>query len=346
MSTTKTIAIVGWYGASQNVGDTLFQHAFRQMLDGYGNLVFSEHIPTRTSPIDLLIFGGGSFLDAPIIAEHHSDGARAPTFSEPLFGSGLGSPDCTAICYVGVGAEGISQDHEILLRHAKFVALRSTDNIDAVRALNSNVSLIPDLVYSLASPTRTVARTPAQMKSILVLPNISCVPKYSDPSWKTLSWQHFKFEYAQMLDALIADGYSIDYLAMCQNPEQNDHYAMAEIRNLMHKGHLIRNVDYSCLDSFYSLTSLFARYGVVLTQRYHGCIIAECAGTKYCSIAHHDKLRSTTLNEGIFTDYYACSRATLLSAFEQATALQLTPELGINSHLFEELKGSITELLE
>jgi len=342
----KQVVVYGWYGPeTRNIGDQLFERVFRNLLPDC-DLFFTSKIPTQSKvKTDLLIFGGGSFLDQPIKASHYPDGLMAPTFTEPIFANGLTDPKCAKIAYIGVGAEGIHHDHDILLRHAKFAALRSNTNLPLVSKLCPDTMVIPDLVYSLAN-TGTHVRTPAQKKSILFCPNISCVPKYDSSAWMHNSWNHFKFEFAQALDTLIAQGYAIDYLPMCVNPYQIDDFAMAEINNLMHKGHLIRDVVYSVVEGIDPLIKLFASYGAVITQRFHGAILSELARTPYLCIAHHDKLRSTSFNEGIFTDFYASSKASILKAFDQTIALDLSSDLPIDQHSFDSLKVRLNQLLE
>lgn len=304
-----------------------------------------------------MLLGGGSFLDMPLVAKHHTEGACAPTFYEPIFQGGLGNPTCPPIAYVGVGCGStkpinIHPDHEILIRHAKFIALRSDSGIAEVSKFNTNTLITPDLVYSLVPNTRSATRTPAQKHRVLFLPNINCVPKYDSPAWKHKAWEHYRFEFGQFLDHLIIEGYSIDYMPMSTHPAQLDEYAMIELKNLMHSGHLIslRHAPFPGYPfeetDLKPLLDVFSDYGVIVSQRYHGCVLSEIARTPFLSIVHHDKLRSTAHNDGVFTDYYACSKRSLINAFEQTIALQLGDDLPIDWHSFDELKGRIIALLE
>jgi hypothetical protein len=345
----KKVVVYGFYNTHQNLGDELFKLAFYRLFPKC-EVLFTDVISPKLKA-DVLVFGGGSFLDSPIISEHHTDSAKAPTYAEGIFGNGLGCSNCATVCYIGVGGETeINQDHEILLRHAKLVALRSDVKLDVISKLCSNTFVIPDLVYSLA-PKDYVAKTPTP-KRVLLCPNINTVPKYDDPHWKHQAWQHFKFEFAQALDHLITEGYSIDYLPMSTHREQLDAHAMVEIQNLMKKGHLL-----TCKDAPFPnyplnqtdlapLINLFGSYETIITQRFHGAVLSELARRPYLSLVHHDKLASTSLNEGLFRSYYAVSKTTLIRDFLAAQTKSPPPLLPLNQAAFDPLKTALDLLLK
>jgi polysaccharide pyruvyl transferase WcaK-like protein len=325
---SKTILVVGQYSKS-NMGDELFKDAFWKILPNH-NLIFTDCINLSHKNIDAIIFGGGSFLEFPI------DGIDEKVFANltlPIF-------------YIGVGAEtDIHPDHQALMKRAKLIALRSGSKFEVIKAFNPNTTIIPDLVYALYDPAFVVPKTTSSAKRILLLPNISCVPKYSDAAWKHNAWQHFKFEFAQVLDTLIDDGYAIDYMPMSTDTNNLDDCAMIEIRNLMHKGKLLSERYRYHSPDIKDIIRLFSQYGTVISQRFHGLVLAEMSHTPYLSIAHHDKLNQTPLNQGIFTSYYSCSKATLLKDFD--TAKSKTPSsLPIDRHIFEQLKEKVAKHLE
>src|SRR5580658_9365612 len=114
----KRIVVYGYYNHN-SLGDQLFIDAFKKLLPD-NELVFVDRI-TKDTTGDALIIGGGSFLNAPINANHYHDGAKALTLEEPIFEKPL--------AYIGVGAGNkrhldLHIDHEILIRKASLVALR------------------------------------------------------------------------------------------------------------------------------------------------------------------------------------------------------------------------------
>jgi hypothetical protein len=353
----KKIVICGFYDHA-SLGDELFKLAFLRLLPDH-ELVFTDRIPPKDTA-DLLILGGGSFLDQPIASKHHSDGAKAPSFDEPIFGNGLGDPTCVPIAYVGVGCGNsqkvnIHPDHEILLRHAKLVILRSDSGLAEVSKLTAKPPIvISDLVYSLLPAN--YSKPAAPKGRVLLCPNFNCVPRYDDATWKHKSWEHFKFEFSQFLDYLIEEeGCSIDYLPMSTHPQQLDEYAMIEIRNLMHKGHLLtlRSAPFPGYPmnetDIKPLIDVFASYEAIITQRFHGMVLAEMAGTPYLSIAHHDKLTSSGLSsgyvKGAFVSYFACNKTSLIADFARARSIVPTKP-PITSHSFETLAAEVIKLME
>lgn len=336
----KHILVYGFYGADPhtgaankgNLGDALFEVVFRRMFPDH-TLTFTDRISKVKQSYDTMIIGGGSFLEFPISG-----------VDEKVFKSD------TPIFYLGVGSEThIHEHHQALMKRAKLIALRSNQNFEFIQSLNSNTIIIPDLVYSLAPQTTPHIKTPAEQKSILLLPNIACVPKYDDAAWKHNSWSHFKFEFAQMLDQLLEDGYSIQYMPMSTNERSLDDYAMVEVKNLMRKGHKITDIITSSIIDINAIIKLFACYGAIITQRFHGMILAEMANTPFLSIAHHDKLLQTSIADeprGIFTSYYACNKSSLLKCLEQTLALSPAKPLSIDQHIYDHLKNEVLKHLE
>jgi Polysaccharide pyruvyl transferase len=328
---SKRVVIYGFY-SHESLGDEMFRIVFAKMLPSC-ELIFTDQLNDKVlNKADVLIVGGGSFLETKIDIP-----------------SNLTMP----LAYVGVGSEtDIHSTQQTLLKRAKFVAVRSDTKLPIISGLNPDTFVIPDLVYSLFDKSYPAIRTPAINRSILWVPNINCVPKYDDAHYKHTGWQRFKEQLAETFDSLITDGYSIDYLPMSSHPQQLDEYAVVEVKNLMRKGHLLSlrrppfpNYPLSDTD-IRPLVQTFSSYGTIISQRFHGLILSELARRSYLSIFHHDKLAKTSLNEGTFRSYYACSKATLLDDFNQLQATKLNAEPAIDWHSFEDLKERLSKLLE
>jgi polysaccharide pyruvyl transferase WcaK-like protein len=238
--------------------------------------------------------------------------------------------------YIGIGAEtNIHPIHIELLKLSKLVAIRSK-NLKDIFKINPNTIHIPDLVYSLKNDIKSERKE----KSVLILPNIHTVPQWLDPYWKHTTWNHFKVEFAQFLDYLIDNAYNIDMFPMSTSVNENDKYAAYEIINHMkYRNNYIVNVIYD------NIIKLFSQYDMIITQRYHGMILSELARVPYLSIAHHDKLRNTSLSEGVFIDYYTISKDTFIKAFNKTISLKLNSKLPIDRHSFRTLKQKVNKIL-
>ena len=323
----KHVLVYGYYNHG-SMGDELFKDAFWRLFRTEYRFSFADAPSTSHKNIDAIIFGGGSFLEFPISG-----------IDEKVFKSD------TTVFYIGVDGSVIHPHHQALMKRAKLISLRSAHNFEFIRSLNPNTTVDYDLVYSLYDPAFVQSKTPSSDKRVLFLPNINCVPKCDAPHWKHDSWNHFKFEFAQALDKLIEDGYSIQYMPMSTDKQNLDDYAAVELKNLMRKGHLLTDIYRGRGPSIKDLVKLFSQYGLVISQRYHGNVIAEMSHTPYLSLAHHDKLKSTAFNLGGFASYYACSKDSLLESFRIA-GLKTITKLPLNPHLFERLKEEVNKHLE
>lgn len=284
------VLVYGWFGHS-NAGDELFKAAFKKLFP-WCSFSFVERIDEESlREIDWVFFGGGSFLDqAPRITKE----ALGIIRSMPLF-------------YVGIGSEtSIHSIHMDLLKLAKVVAIRSSINLDAFLNINPQTIVIPDLVYAL---TDEVMQTTKIDRSILMLPNISVLPRYSDPYWQHVFWHKFKVEMGQFLDGMIENGYQVSFFAMCRDDELNDMGAIVELANGMkYRRTKIIEVE----TSIESLSRAFGSYECVITQRYHGKVLADMCSIPCITIAHHDKLLSTSA-----ISYFEFTKKKLLDQFGQ-----------------------------
>jgi hypothetical protein len=300
----KNILVVGYYGKN-NLGDELFKDAFRELFPNF-NFTFVDNI-NIVEGFDAIFFGGGSFLsDASNISKDFINQIKIPIY------------------YIGVGTEtDIHPIHLKLMKSAKLIATRS--NIKKALEINTNSILIPDLVYSLQHKFLHQSKIE---KSILLIPNTYTIPTNKDPHWKHNSWQHFKFEFSQFLDYLIEEKYKISFFSMCNDEKLNDKNAAIEIINMMNEIGVKEELDINNI----------GKYSSIITQRFHGIILAELARVPYLSIHHHDKLKSSFLNEGIFTSFYGCYKGSLIDDFNKILELNISYNLPIEKNIFEQLK--------
>jgi polysaccharide pyruvyl transferase WcaK-like protein len=321
-----TILVYGWYNQG-NLGDELFKEAFRSLFLNY-DFIFTDHI-TKASLKDVsaVFIGGGSFLFAPLKME---SGAADLLQQKKLF-------------YIGVGSETeIHPFHLELFKIAKLIAIRNNNNLELIKSINSNVMVIPDIVYSLQS---SIASRQRQKKNVLVIPNMAVVPTWNDPHWKHASWNYFKSEFAQALDLLVDDGHTIKFLAMCQNSQTDDHAAAIEIVNHMNnrgRNYLLHNPS----SDLGFITANLSQFDFIITQRFHGIVLSEMMRVPYVSIYHHDKLKHCQPGDGVFLSYYGVTKAELMKGFKTASEMKFSSTIPIESNIFEKLKESVISLVD
>lgn len=318
----KKILVYGYYGVeAKNLGDQLFQAAFKTLFPQH-SFTFTDHITIEhIKGKDAVFIGGGSLLDqGPQITQE----ALEALLHLPLF-------------YISIGAEtNIHPIHQQLIKQAKLVAIRSPQHIEHIKALNTNTIVIPDIVYSLGC----VHNSEPKNKSILFLPNATLIPKWDEPHWKHISWCFFKNEIAQVLEQLYSEDYKVDFYSMCNGNQNNDIWAANEILNTTE--HIERSI-LPHYDDMVANMMLFSQYSLVITQRYHGAIISEMAGTPYITIHHHDKLKNTYYNGGFFIPYFETSKARLLEAINNSSKQE---KITIDTHLFRELLERINACVD
>lgn len=322
---TSKVLVYGWYHQG-NIGDDLFMDAYQHLFPSI-DFEFSEFITVdKLKNVDAVFFGGGSFLfDRPNIA-----GDALPILlSKKIF-------------YLGVGVEAdIHPIHQDLMSRALLIAIRSPDQMDRAKSINSNIRLIPDLVYSLQSKLNKVPQT---SKSVLVMTNIAVVPNNSDPHWKHASWSYFKSEFSQFLDWLLENGYSPKLFAMCRGLNLDDDWASAELVSAMSR----RSRNRILLErpaGIKNVLELIYRHEVIITQRFHGIVLSEMTQTPYVAIHHHDKLKYSQPSNGEFISYYNSSKHTFISAFEKAAKMNFDNVLPIQSDIFGALNRDVMSLL-
>lgn len=307
-----------------NTGDELFVEAYKKLFPEY-NLIFTDFFTkARIDNADAIFIGGGSFL--------FSDLGLTPTTFKLLKNK--------KIFYLGVGAEtDISMNNQELMKIAQLIAVRSSRNLELLRSLNPNVIVIPDLAYCLKE---LAVVSPKIEKSVLVLPNFVLVPQNSDPHWKYASWEYFKSEFSQFLDYIIDDGYSVSFLPMSHNKVINDNAAGVEIHNKMKNRHAIEFLKYS--PDFSDITKIMSSYSLVITQRFHGIVLADLLGIPHINIHHHDKLKYAEPANGGAISYYGITKAQLKETF--FTCLEKKqPEIIIDLHTFEAVCAKVRSII-
>ncbi len=317
-SPRRRVLVFGWYNHS-NTGDELFKLAFQRLFPEF-DFTFTDYFKlSELHHTDAVFIGGGSFLFA---KPHGENGFLSLLKSKKLY-------------YLGVGIEtDIHSEHQELMRGAQLIAPRNQVKIKEVLALNSRVLPIPDLVYAL----QTKVEASKNKNSILVLPNLEVVPKWNDPHYKHTSFDYFKSEFAQFLDQLITENYQISFGSMCHNKDVSDIGCIIEIVNKLRYRNY--NGSYSLPGIFEELIAYIAGFETVITQRYHGIILAELAKVPCVSIVHHDKLKQIT--NGVSIPYYGLNKEVLRKGVIEANKVGFVET---NQDVFRELKEQVSSTI-
>lgn len=312
-----TALVYGWYGRG-NAGDELMKQAIVAMFRPRGfELSFVDKIDVSQllnfdkseGYVDAVIFGGGSILYG---------GPNVTPEAMNLLVAGK-----VPVFYVGVGVETeVHPMHKLLMSIAKVIAARERD--------------IPDLVFSLPVPDENFENP----QGLLVIPNIECVPTYDCAHWKHVAWEHYKNEFAQVLDLIMDNGSNVSFLLMCANKQMEDAWAASELIARLKRRPKNRPV-YMGVGT--EIMTIMKAHKAVVTQRYHGIILAEAAGVPYVSIDHHDKLKNVQPSRGIHLPYYGAIKATMLSSIETAMNSSLTPYQA-PLRVYDDLADKIVEI--
>jgi polysaccharide pyruvyl transferase WcaK-like protein len=319
------VLVYGWFHQG-NIGDDLFIQAFQHLFPDF-EFVFSENITSdKLQGVDVVFLGGGSFL--------HDSPAITPSAFKEL--------SSKKVFYLGIGAEDhIHPEHLELLSRAKLVATRSIDQVDRLRAINSNVIYIPDLVYALQDKVQLAEK---RGKSILIMPNVSVLPNCSSPHWKHAAWTYFKSEFCQFLDVITDNGWIPSFFSMCHAEKLADNWAANELI-----GHMVRRNNRFLLEDSSSkiedVTKLISSYDLVITQRFHGIVLSEMTRTPYISIHHHDKLKFSQPGAGSFLSYYNGSKQSFVDAFSKTLKMKFTFELPVEPATFKAFTTEVINLL-
>ena len=315
-----TALVYGWYGRG-NAGDELMKHAIAGMLRPRGfELSFVDKIGVPQllnydkveGYVDAVIFGGGSILDG--------DPNVTPEAMEVLLAGKV------PVFYVGVGIETqVHPKHQALMSVARLVAARERD--------------IPDLAFSLPRPDHTPSHPP---HGLLVIPNVETVPTWADPHWKHVAWERYKDEFAQALDHLIDGGLEVSFLLMCSNLHMEDAWPASELMARMKRRGTKKHVFKA---GGTEVLVLLQRHAAIVTQRYHGIILAEMAGVPYVSIDHHDKLKHATPSRGLHLPYHGVRKDELIGTIEKSLDTTLSPHL-VPRQVYDDLADKIVGIVK
>ncbi len=319
------VLVYGWYNKG-NIGDELFKDAFKHLFPDL-NFTFVARLTTELlQKTSIVFFGGGSYLH------------DRPNFKD----EDLKLLQSKKIFFIGTGIEaGIHPIYIDLMVRAKLIATRSFDQVDRIKKLNPNTIYIPDIVYSLQSQ---IYKSTPKNKSVLVIPNISVVPKWNDINWKHASWNYFKSEFSQFLDFLVEDGFKLNFFPMCRNSSLDDQAAAIEIINMMDH----RDISYPLQDkpqNIIDITKLWSKYQFIITQRFHGIVLSEMTKIPYLAIHHHDKLKNSIPHNGKYVSYYGTYKQELIDQFNSLNNMKYSSSMPVDLNVFkilaEEVMGFI-----
>lgn len=320
------ILVFGFYGRN-NLGDELFKEAFINLFPTLSFKFVSELNLSDIEEASAIFFGGGSFLSH---SPRLSDVALTQIKKKPIF-------------YLGVGSETqIDPQHQQLMSVAKLIAVRNKE-IAKIRRLNPNTMAIPDLVYLLSRHLTLPIRAPSQ--DILFIPNTYVVPLYLDAHWKHASWNYFKSEISQVLDELSQKQIKTHFFPMSSNHKLNDHWAAIEILNQTQSKS--DQLLLPPITNFENVIQLFSQYKLIITQRYHGAILAQIAQVPHLIISHHDKLSTYyPATQGTILPYYGINKAILSTNIDnylgEHNKLDFLP---IDFNIFDRVRDLILEHL-
>ena len=311
------VLVYGWYGHA-NVGDELMADGLRAILPGHALRFVSRLTKDELGKADLLIVGGGSFLYAPLNME--------PGVSEVL--------RYVRVVYAGVGIEGdVHPDHLALMARSPVFARSNGAGVP-------NVKLIPDLVYALG---RGRPAGFSQPKTLLVLPNSETLPSRSSPAYVRPAWEYFKSEFCQFVDEVVSDGWSVTFAPFCDDARRRDSWAASELVGHCDKRHALKQLspDWVKDGSFATIAMEYGRHSVVLTQRFHGAVIARATSTPCVVVHHHDKLAKLDPRSFSLVPFYGVRKDLLHAALKGVP----NPEKADGSSAFDELRAAVTNAL-
>ncbi len=312
------VLVYGWYGHA-NVGDELMADGLRKILPEHALRFVSRLTTDDLAESDLLIVGGGSFLYAPLNMERDA--------SAILRG--------IKVVYAGVGIEGdVHPDHLALMARAEGVFARSN------KAGVPNVKIAPDLVYALGQGR---ARGFCKPKSLLVLPNAETLPTRSSPAYVRPAWEYFKSEFCQFVDEVVADGWSVTFAPFCDDSRRRDSWAAAELIGHCDKRHVLKQLDASWVKdgSFETIAQTFDKHSAVLTQRFHGAVIAQATSTPCVVVHHHDKLGRLDPASFGLVSFYGVRKDLIHAALKSLPV----PQKASDTSTFDELRAAVINAL-
>jgi polysaccharide pyruvyl transferase WcaK-like protein len=157
-------------------------------------------------------------------------------------------------------------------------------------------------------------------------------PSRQSARWQVAAWDRFEMELATALDETYAD-WTIEFFPMllAKNGPSDD-YAAARIVSQMSNRWRVRDNIWRPTES--KLIESIQRADLVITQRFHGVVLASILSTPFVGISAHDKMRSFFTDSSLnnYCDYYSFTRESLAQATDAIPALYRFARLREESH--------------
>lgn len=305
MEAAIKLLVYGFYNRG-NAGDELMRQALVDLFNTRNvELEFTFQVDeAMLAAADGIVLGGGSFLDA-------EPNLTAGVVDNLMLGY-------KPVFYVSVGLEtAIHQTHRSLLNVAHVVATRSPKLPSWLNAeAKSSIKQLPDVVYTF--DVKTIEAAP-KANSVLFVPNVEVVPWWGSPHWVHSAWEQFRVEAAQFLDHVIVTKGTVTFAALCCNDRQDDAWAATQLISHMNLRRTTFDIIRTTTPTDY--VNLFARHSFVVTQRFHGVVLAELAQVPYTNVHHHDKLEQASPCNGTKLSYYGVNKHTLIDAYDRRELL-------------------------
>lgn len=268
------VLVAGWYG-HHNLGDEAFRPAMQTVLGDEADLTFTDHVPEDVNDWDALVFGGGSFLDQPM----------------PVQARAIEIP----VGFLGVGIHGvIDSSYMPFLANASVIVTRNRVNLDV-----ENVHQAPDLLFAREDLFQTPERflpdvSEGARRRMLVLPNGFTGAQATSPSWKVRSSDWFELALGDVLADYAAEGWTASIQPMLAAGvhvlvAHDDRVAAMRLMNRDFDGKVFAGTRPL---SEAELVEEIDRADLVVSARFHGCVLAAMAGVPFVGISPHAKVQS------------------------------------------------------
>ncbi len=313
------ILVLGWYH-QHNIGDEAFKPALTNLL---GECKFVNQIPLNVNSYDGLVIGGGSFLDEPLNSLIKLKDIKIP------------------IGFMGVGIHEVHEEVKPWLDQANVIITRNkTEHIYALDLLYSRKFLAPSPIGN----------------HILILSNGFVVPQRNDPVWKKTAWDWYLSSMGEILNKFILKDWTISLQPMNAFPggirsSHDDRITavslLTQIDKKTIKDQLKITVGMRAL-SENELLNEIGHANLVISSRYHGCVLSSMLKKPFVGISFHDKMQSYFNDNGWdnWVDYYGITWRKLDEALSKVPSMEemkKVQEAGYKR--WQELRDTIRERL-
>lgn len=305
---SKKVAVVGWYG-HQNSGDEAFKSAFQGLWPDVDFWFFDKVPPAVDTAFDAIVFGGGSFLDQPIKSWVTAAGVTIP------------------IGFLGVGIHNrIHPDNVAWLERAKIVVARNVPGVIPVDMVPPHV--VGDLLFAREFEVGKLGK-----RRVTVLGSCYLTPHPGETAVHRSASDWFTNQLAAVLDTYAGNGEHVDFVPMCAPTGPVDEVGLEDDRSFAwHVAARMVHRDKVTISPSWGLGGLvdkIASSSLVISARFHGCVLATILGRPFVGISAHDKVRSFFVDNRFnnWADFYGFNR----TAFEAAERRQ--PTIGVLKEL-------------